>query len=178
MDLINGSSNSSDKLRRQVQQLIHLNATHAVGNLPEFRVRFAQALDLRGYRPRLGAFLSDFTIPRGYYTVTDLSQFVQYSLQQQSWYTPSTTTSSVMHYLKREANPTQYIIALTVYAKKGIYPRITFSSGLRKLLGLTQQTSYPAPDVTTGMANLVFQSASVPQLSPVSVLTLAWCPRG
>ena len=201
MDLINGSSNSGDKPRRRVRQLIHLNATHAVGNLPEFRVRFAQALDLRGRNPSIGlasahfyhsfanigpefgnqqfsvtwtdGVTKDFTIPRGYYTAADLSQFVQYSLQQQGWYTPSTTTSSVIHYIRLEPNPTQYTVALTVYAKDGTYPQIAFSPALRKLLGLTQQASYPAPDVSTGTANLVFQSASVPQLSPVSVLTLA-----
>lgn len=168
MELINGSSNS-DKPCRRVRQLIHLNATHVVGNLPESRVRFAQALDLREHDPSLASahfyhsfanigpefdnqrfsvtwtdeVTRDFTVPRGYYSAADLSQFVQYSLQQQSWYTPSTTTSSVIHYMRIEANPTQYTIALTVYARDGKYPRITFSTGLRKLLGLTSRHRTP-----------------------------------
>lgn len=90
----------------------------------------------------------DYVIPRGYYTA------------------PFTTANS-----SRTPRGTRWL-SLSTHSTVGT-PTSRSVRACSKLLGLTQQATYPDPAVIEGTTNLVFQSASVPQLSPVSVLMLA-----
>ena len=204
---------------RRERLLVHLNKTNHIGN-GVYKMRLTRNLDTRGKHATVGLASSSFfhcifnitpellnntftirwvngvsqgfTIPSGYYTVSDIAAFVKYCLIQNNWYLVSTSnTSQLQTHIDLAVNSVRYSTQISSYfvsntmpagyqlptgatwslPSVSTFPQITLSAGLSKLLGFTQ-TVFPSA-ATPASANQTFTSTLTPALSPVSSLALA-----
>lgn len=135
----------------------------------------------------------EFTIDDGYYSFSDLNLNFQYNMASQKWYLQNSTTSSqVQYFIACQANTIQYKSEIDIFyvpttlptgfqipsgatwtlPTQAKYPKLTLSSGLQSIFGMTAQSQFPVSQTiqTTSSGvpkNLAFLSNTYPVLSPV-----------
>jgi hypothetical protein len=129
------------------------------------------------------------TMPDGYYDFSAINLNIQYNLVKNKLYLQNTTNASqVLYYISVSANTIQYASEINInhlpstlptgyqiptgatwsMPTNATYPQLILSSGLRKLFGFKEQTSFPLSQSAGPMpVNVGFISDTFPILSPI-----------
>lgn len=129
------------------------------------------------------------TMPDGYYDFSAINLNIQYNLVKNKLYLQNTTNASqVLYYISVSANTIQYASEINInylpstlptgysiptgatwtLPVSAMYPQLILSSGLRKLFGFKEQTSFPlSQSAGSTPVNVGFISDTFPILSPI-----------
>lgn len=134
--------------------------------------------------------IHDVVMPNGFYSVSDLNNFLEATMIQNTHYLVDTTTGNFVYYLQWETNATYYAVQMNAYLVPNTLPvgfslppsatwslpatsqtpRITIlNNGFQDIVGFYAGTYPPTSPYTTTYSKI---SDVAPQLNPISSIQI------